>query len=138
MALSVPTLWTDIRILEYHTERSRDAARIYLDRSKACPIFFAWFMESEQFHIDVLGVIEDLIIPEAERWQRITLIAGNKLIPDALFTTMELLDFPILQDIEVSHVLFMQTSSPKQTLCRSAPLLRRCRSRDVPSLPPLP
>ena len=49
-------------------ERSRDASRIYLERSKACPVFLTWFTESEQFHIDVLGVIEDLIIPEAERW----------------------------------------------------------------------
>ena len=68
VALSAPTLWANIRILEYHAERSRDAARIYLERSKACPIFLTWFTESEKLHIDVLGVIEDLIIPEAERW----------------------------------------------------------------------
>ena len=68
MALSAPTLWTNIRILEYHTERSRDAARIYLERFEACPIFLTWFTESEQLHINVLGVIEDTIIPEAERW----------------------------------------------------------------------
>ena len=138
VALSAPTLWTNIRILEHHTERSRETARIYLERSKACPLFLTWFTESEQLHTDVPGVIKDLIIPEAERWQRITLIAGNKLIPDTLFTAMEPLDFPILQDIEVSCVPFMQPPSPKHTLCRSAPLLRRCRFRDVPSLPPLP
>ena len=37
VALSAPTLWANIRILEYHAERSRDDARIYLERSKVCP-----------------------------------------------------------------------------------------------------
>ena len=138
VALGAPTLWTNIRILEYCTEEAKEAARIYLERSKTCPIFLTWFTEPEQFHTDVPGVLGDVLIPGAERWQRITLIAGSKLIPDALLTAMEPLDFPLLQDVEISCVPFVQPFSPKPTLCHSAPLLRRCRFRDIPSLPPLP
>ena len=48
---------------------------------------------------------------------------------------MEPLDFPVLQDIEVSS---LRPLSPEHTMCRSAPLLRRCRFRDILSLPSLP
>ena len=138
VALGAPTLWTNIRILEYYTEEKREAARIYLERSKTCPIFLTWFTEPGQSYTDVPGVIEDIIIPGAERWQRITLIAGNIVIPDALLVAMEPLDLPLLQDVEISCVPLLQPFSPKRTLCRTAPLLRRCRFRDIPSLPPLP
>jgi hypothetical protein len=135
VALAAPTLWTDIRIVEYGSEETKEAARIYLERSKACPIFLTWFTDPEQ---SVPGVIEDLIIPGAERWQRITLIAGNNMVPDALLAAMEPLDFPILQDVEISGASVAGPSSPKSALCHSAPLLRRCRFRDVPFPPSLP
>ena len=135
LALAAPTLWTDIRIVEYDSEETKEAARIYLERSKACPIFLTWFTDPEQ---SVPGVIEDLIIPGAQRWQRITLIAGDKMVPGALLAAMEPLDFPILQDLEISCTSLMEPSSPKSALCHTAPLLRRCRFRNVPSLPLLP
>ena len=138
VAIGAPTLWTDIRVLEYHTEEAKEATRVYLERSRACPIFLTWFAEPGVFHTDVPGVVERLIIPAAERWQRITLIAGNKTFPDALLTVMEPLDFPILRDIEISCVPFIEPFSPTSTLCRSAPLLHRCRFRNVSPLPPLP
>lgn len=136
VALSAPTLWTNIYILKYYTERTEEFVRIYLERSKTCPIFLTWFSKPELSHSDAQGVINDLIIPEAERWQRITLIAGNDAVPDALLTAMGPLDFPILQDVEIS-CLMKDLSPSKPGLCRSAPLLRRCRLRGVPSLPPL-
>ena len=138
VAIGAPTLWANIRILEYYTEKVKEAARIYLERSKTCPIFLTWFTGPGLFHNGVPGVIENLIIPAAERWQRITLIAGNKTVPDALLAAMEPLDFPVLRDIEVSCVPFAGPFSPTSTLCRSAPLLRRCRFHSVASLPPLP
>jgi len=138
VAIGAPTLWTDIRVLEYYTEGTKEATRVYLERSRACPIFFTWFTESGEFHTDVSAVVEQLIIPAAERWQRITLIAGNKTVPDALLAAMEHLDFPILRDIEISCVPFVEPFSPTSALCRSAPLLHRCRFRNVTSLPPLP
>ena len=138
VALDAPPLWASVRILEYHTEETREAARIYLERSKTCPIFLTWFTEPDHFHTDVPGVIENLIIPGVERWQRITLIAGSKTVPDALLAAIAPLDFPILQDIEISCVPFAEPFSPKPALCHNAPLLRRCRFRDIPSLPPFP
>ena len=51
---------------------------------------------------------------------------------------MKNLGFPILQDIEISCTPFLGQFSFENALCHSAPLLRRCRFRDIPSLPPLP
>ena len=137
VALGAPTLWTDIRIVQYDTEEFREATRIYLERSKTCPIFLTWFSDPDPPYADVQRVINDLIIPQAARWQRITLLAGSNIAAEALLTAMEFLDFPILQDAEISCV-FMELSSPNPTFCRSAPLLHRCRFRSVPSLPPQP
>jgi hypothetical protein len=86
----------------------------------------------------VPGVIENLVIPGAERWQRITLIAGDNMVPDTLLAAMEPLDFPILQDVEISGASLAGPSLPKYALRHSAPLLRRCRFRDVPFVPSLP
>ena len=138
VAIGAPTLWADIRVLGYHTEEAREATRVYLKRSKTCPIFLTWFTEEEEFRTDVPAVVERLIVPAAERWQRITLIAGTETAPDALLTAMESLDFPILRDIEISCVPWVVPTSPTSTLCRSAPLLRRCRFRDTFSSPSLP
>ena len=138
VALSAPTLWTNVLILGRYREETRDTARAYLERSRTCPVFLTWLTKSGRFcRGEVRGVIEDLIIPAAKRWQRITLNAGKEAIPDPLLTTMGYLDFPILQDVEISWTPFLGPFSPKNT-CRSAPLLRRCRLRDIPSLPPLP
>jgi len=137
VALCAPMLWTDIRLVQYDTEETRKAARIYLERSKTCPIFLTWFSDPDQPYANIQGVIHDLIIPGGERWQRITLLAGNNAAADALLTAMESLDFPILQDVEISCVL-VELSPSNPTFCHSAPLLRRCRFRSVPSLPPLP
>ena len=137
VALGAPTLWTDIRIVQCDTEEIRGGARVYLERSKTCPIFLTWFADPDQPYAKIQGVIRDLIIPGAERWQRITLLAGNNTVVDALLTAMESLDFPTLQDVEIS-CLFIESSPSNPTFCRSAPLLRRCRFRSVPSLPPLP
>ena len=138
VALGAPTLWANIDVLEYHTKEARETARIYLERSKTCPIFLTWFAESEESRIDVPAVIKDLIIPGADRWQRITLFAGTGTVPDALLTAVEPFDFPLLQDIEISCAPFLEDFSPKSTPWPSAPILRRCRFRDVPSLPSLP
>ena len=137
VVLGAPTLWTDIHIVKYYTEETGRVARIYLERSKTCPIFLTWFSFPDQHGTDARRVINDLIIPAAERWQRITLISGNRSFPDILLTAMESLDFPILQDVEISS-LITELSPPKRTLCRNAPFLRRCRFRGVPSFPPLP
>jgi len=137
VALGAPTLWTDIRVVNYDAEEARDIPRIYLERSKTCPIFLTWFSNPEQSHSNVRGVINDLIIPGAERWQRITLLTENNETAGALLTTMEYLDFPFLQDVEISSML-VELSPRNPTFCHSAPLLRRCRFRGVPSFPPLP
>jgi hypothetical protein len=134
VALGAPTLWTDIRIVQYDTEETREAARVYLERSKTCPIFLTWFSDPDQSYANIQGVIRNLIIPGAERWQRITLLAGDKAAADALLIAMESLDFPILQDIEISCT----AGASNPTFCRNAPLLRRCRFRSALSLPPLP
>ena len=139
MALGAPTLWTDIRIRKYYAEGAREAPRIYLERSKTCPIFLTWFSNAEQSYADVQEVVNDLIVPGAERWQRITLLAGDSPAADVLLTAMEFLDFPILQDVEISYMRMVELSPPKPTFCRNAPLLHRYRFRAVPALyPPLP
>ena len=137
VALCAPTLWTDIRIVKYDKEDTKEAARVYLERSKMCPIFLTWFSYPEQSYADIQRVIHDLIIPRAEYWQRITLLAGNPAVTDALLTAIESLDFPILQDVEISCML-VEFSPSNPTFCHNAPLLRRCRFRSVLSLPPLP
>ena len=137
VALDAPTLWTNIFIMEYHTEGAREAARTYLDRSKTCPIFLTWFSELEHPRTDPRAVIESLIIPGAERWQRITLISENDSSPVALFATMASLDFTVLRDIEISY-LTGNLRPAKVSLCHNAPLLRRCRLRRVPFFPSLP
>ena len=136
MALGAPTLWTDIRIVQYGTEETREAARVYLERSKTCPIFLTWFADPGQSDTDIQGVIHDLITPGAERWQRITLLAGTIIATDALRSVMQSLDFPILQDVEISCT--MEYPPSNRTFYCNTPLLRRCRFNDFPSLPPLP
>jgi len=136
VVLGAPTLWANIDVPEYHTEEAKEAARIYLERSKTCPIFLTWFTEEENFHTDVPAVVQNIIIPGAKRWQRITLFAGNRKVPDSLLAAMESLNFPILQDLEISCKPFLDSYSPKSTLRPTAPLLRRCRLRDISSLPP--
>ena len=135
VALDAPTLWSNIYIMKHYTEETREAAHINLERSKICPLFLTWFSNQWQFTAEAQEVIDDLIIPYANRWQRITLIASGEEVADALVAAMGPLDFEILQDLEISRL------SPRAsglTLCRSAPLLRRCRLSHVPSLPPLP
>ena len=39
VALDAPTLWSNIYITKYYTEKTRIAARISLERSKMCPLF---------------------------------------------------------------------------------------------------
>jgi hypothetical protein len=136
VVLGAPTLWSNINIMEYTTDKSKVAAHTYLELSKMCPLFLTWFSH-EQTNINVQEVINNLVIPFAERWQRITLIAHDEEAPNALLTAMETLDFPNLRDIEISSY-FMRLSPSELTLARSAPLLRRCRLDSFPSLPPLP
>jgi hypothetical protein len=133
VALGAPTLWTDIRIVQYDTEGIR-TARFHLERSRTCPIFLTWFSLPLQTCAGVQGVINDLVIPGAERWQRITLLADDKAAAGALLAAMESLDFPILQDVEISCM----TAASNPIFRCNAPLLRRCRFRNIPSLPPLP
>jgi len=136
VVLWAPTLWTNIDVPEYHTEEAKERARIYLERSKTCPIFLTWFTEEEKFRTDVPAIVKNIIIPGARRWQRITLFAGNKKVPDDFLAAIEPLNFPILQDLEISCKPFLDSYSPKSALRISAPLLSRCRLRDIPSLPP--
>ena len=137
VALEAPTLWTNIRIMDFYTEQTQEAASMFLERSKSCPLFLTWFSKPGQTNVDAQEVIDRLIIPYAERWQRITLIASNEVVPDALFAVMGPLDFPILQDVEIS-CLPAQSPPPKLALCRNAPNFRRYRLRNISSLPPLP
>ena len=137
VALDAPALWSNIYVMKYYTEETRMAARVGLERSKMCPLFLTWFSKEGQTNAEAQEVIDDLIIPYANRWQRITLIADGEEVADALHAVMGPLDFQILQDIEVSR----PTGRPSPSglaLCRNAPLLRRCRLRCIPSLPPLP
>ena len=136
MALGAPTLWSNVYIIKSYTEKTREAARINLERSKACPLFLTWFPNQWQSAAETQEVIDDLIIPYANRWQRITLIAEEE-VAAILFIAMGHLDFEILQDLEISR-LPSQSPLSWPTLCRSAPLLRRCRLSHVPPLPPLP
>ena len=137
VALSEPTLWVNIRVSMYYTEDTRKATHVYLERSKACPLFLTWFSNHSVVTAEVREVINELIIPGAERWQRITLFADNGVIPDALLSAMGSLDFPALRDVEITS-LTTQPPPRGPTVCRNAPLLRRLRLRNVPSLPPLP
>ena len=137
VALEAPTLWSNIYIIKHYTEETGEAARIHIERSKARPLFLTWFSSGGQTNAEAQEVIDDLIIPHANRWQRITLIADGEEVADALLAVMGLLDFQILQDLEISR-LSSQPPPPGFTLCRSAPILRRCRVHHVPSLPPLP
>lgn len=133
--MAAPTLWTDIRVMQHDTGGALEGPRIYLERSGTCPIFLTWFSYVEPSGSDFQDVIDDLIIPGAERWQRITVIAGEDYTSEIFLDAIEHLNFPILQDIEVSSMLLELTPS-NRALCHSAPLLRRCRLRGVPSLPP--
>ena len=121
--------------MKRYTEETREAARISLGRSKTCPLFLTWFSKEGQTDAEAREVIDDLIIPHANRWKRITLIANVEEVPDALLTAMGPLDFQILQDLEISRL------SPRLswlTLGRNAPLLRRCQLRHISSLPLTP
>ena len=138
VSLAAPTLWTNIRISDYYSENVKAEVSTYLERSKTCPIFLTWCFESGQRKIDAEVVFNELIIPCAGRWQRITLIAESGAVPDALVTAMGSLDFPVLQDIEIACLSERHVSPSDLTLCRNAPLLRRCRLQSIASLPPLP
>ena len=134
VAVGAPTLWTNIRIVDYHMERTKGVACTYKERSKSCPLFLTWFSCYQQGDSDVQVVINDLIIPLADRWQRITLITTEETVPEALLPVMGLLDFPILQDVE----LYPSSARSELALCRNAPLLRRYKLENASPLPPLP
>ena len=131
VALGAPTLWTDIRIVQCDTKAIREAARVYLERSKTCPIFLTWFSGPDQPYANIQTVTDDLIIPGAGCWQKITLLAKNYEAIDALLAAMKCLDFPI-------SCMLLNSSSSKPTFSPNAPLLRRCRFHNVLPLPPLP
>ena len=121
--------------MKRYTEETREAARISLGRSETCPLFLTWFSKEGQTDGEAREVIDDLIIPHANRWKRITLIANVEEVADALLTAMGHLDFEILQDLEISRL------SPRLSwlaLCRNAPLLRQCQLRHISSLPSTP
>lgn len=133
VALGAPTLWANIHLWEYYTEEAETAVRTYVERSGTCPLFLTWFPRRTY---DTQKVIDDLIVPYVERWQRITLIASDDETPRALLGAMKSLDFPILQDVEIS-CLYTRSPPSNSPLCRNAPLLRRCKLLCIPSLPPL-
>ena len=137
MALEAPTLWSNIYITKNYTEETKEAAHINLERSKSAPLFLTWFSMEGQTDAEAEEIIDDLIIPYAHRWQRITLLANGEEVADALHAVMGPLDFQILRDVEIS-CLSSKLSLSGLTLCRNAPLLRRCRLHHVPSLPSLP
>jgi hypothetical protein len=137
VALGAPTLWTNINIVEYYTKRTEEAALAYLERSKSCPLFLTWFSRQGQTNTNAQEIIDGLIIPGVDRWQRITLIADTKTLPEEFLAVITHLDFPILRDFEICY-LSAQWSPFKLTLCRNAPLLRRCKLDNVHYLPPFP
>ena len=136
VALGAPTLWANIQLKSY-TEEIKEAVSIYLERSKTCPLFLTWFSKPGQTDEEAEEVVNGLIIPCTERWQRITLITDSETIPALLLAGMRLFDFPILQDFEITCPA-VRTPPSVPTLCRSAPFLRRCRFRNASLLPPPP
>ena len=137
VALEAPTLWANMHIMDYYTKQNKEAACVYVERSKACPLFLTWFSTHRHTRADVQEVVRNLVIRYAERWQRIALITDNAEAPGALLAEMGPRCFPILRDIEIS-CLPDQLPPSKLTLCRNAPLLRRCTFRNIHSLPPTP
>ena len=136
VALDAPTLWPNIHIMKNYTEETKEAARINLERSKTAPLFLTWFSMEGQTNTEAQKVIDDLIIPYADRWQRTTLIANGDEVADALHAAMGPLNFQILQNLEIS-CLSSKLSPSAPTSCGNAPFLRRCRLHYASSLPPL-
>jgi hypothetical protein len=123
--------------MEYSTERAKVATRIYLERSKTCPLFLTWF-SYRKTHTGAREVVDDLIISYAKRWQRIVVMALDREgeASDALFAGIGTLDFPILRDVEITS-LSMQAPLSNLTICRNTPLLRQCKLENISFLPPL-
>lgn len=132
--LSTPLLWTNINIIEYSTPNSKGAVDTYMERSGTCPLFLTWFSYWKP-PPNPREVIQGLIIRHAERWQRITVVAYEKGIVDALLAAIGTCTFPILRDVEI--VSSMQTSPSNFTVCQNAPSLRRYKLGNITSLPPL-
>ena len=139
VVLGVPTLWANIRITrKYSTEQIKAIIHTYLERSKTCPLSLTWYWRWRTDDVDIIQVVLDhLIVPYAERIQRITVLIDDhgQINIGAFLAVIEPLDFPILRDVEI----FCQGPSPlTYTLGRSAPLLRCCRFYSPYLLPPLP
>ena len=139
VVLGAPTLWANIRIArKYSTEQIKDIIHTCLERSKMCPISLTWYWRSRTDDVDIIRVVLDhLIVPYAERMQRITVLIDDhgQINIDAFLAVTESLDFPILRDVEI----FSDASSTlTRTLGRNVPLLRRCRLHCSFLLQPLP
>jgi hypothetical protein len=135
VVLGTPSFWTNI-LIQHNTAGEKAAVRAYLERSKMCPLSLTWFSYGEP-DANAQGLIDNLIVPLAERWQRITLIADDGEAVDRLLAAMATLDFPILLDYGTDSKNAMGLA-PFGFICRNAPLLRRCQLTETRSFPPIP
>ena len=137
--LGAPEIWANIRITRgYSTEGIKAIIHTCLERSKTCPLALTWFWRWRTDDVKIIQVVIDhLIIPSAERMQRMTVLIDDcgQINIGAFFTAIESLNFPILRDVEI---FCWGSSLLTYKLGRSAPLLRRCRFYSPYLLPPLP
>lgn len=138
VVLGTPSLWANVNIVGFGIDKSKSKAlvRAYLDRSKLCPLFLTWFSDEPSL-ADAQTVVDELIMPSAERLKRITLFACGGDAPKALLTAMGTRDFPILRDVEITTSC-LQVSLLDFTGCKHAPLLHRWKIENVLSRPSLP
>ena len=91
---AAPTLWTDIVILASEENNNLDlnAARLFMERSKSCPLSLTW----DNPHRNQDPVIHDILSPASYRLKNLTIEARFR-IPDSLLITLEAMQFPTLE-----------------------------------------
>ena len=135
VVLGAPYFWTDIHITNW-SKKVKAAAHTYLERSQSCPLSLTW-VEEKSSGTGALAVLNDLIVPFAERCYRMSVDIYSPKVAGPLLAGMQTLDFPILRDLHF-QVSGPRKRSPFKLIIQSAPRLRRCKFVNLIFTLPLP
>jgi len=123
IAITTPTLWTDIVVLSSKDNHflDLDAVRLYVERSGTCPISLTWYHSS--WNQD--PIIRDVISPACDRLKEITIFTSGFHIRDSLLVVLDTMLFPILESLRCYAVQYpYPTTTALATVELNAPRLR--------------
>jgi len=110
IAITTPTLWTDIVIPSSGDHRlDLDAALLYVERSGSCPVSLIWHHRGW----NQPTVVHDILSPILGRLKNITISTRGFRSRDSLLAILKAMSFPILESLRcyVSRFPFLDNAA---------------------------